>query len=123
MEDGHYDFAKDVDPVKFVLDERISFLHGFVKYVNLLKRLEIEDEKFLRIGRMMARYVNNYRLVLNSSHGRMPDKKAESLLSVLGESMDKIWENRNTENSDMRPTADKVIMGYESLFDYISTLK
>lgn len=118
-----YDFAKDVEPVKFVLEDRVGFLHKFKGSANRLRKVGANEREILAIFRTLASQVNNYRLVLASCRGRMPDEKSEELLTNLLVYMDRMWNERKAITSYSVNVADKTCLSYCNLVDYLQSIK
>lgn len=111
--------AEDLNPVDFLLEERIEFMHKFKGYAKLLKRPNLDDRLILAFSRKFARDINNYRLILTCCQGKMYGE-AEGLLSVLLRFMDQAWEGRNTLGRNMTYVADNIATAYTNLADYVT---
>ncbi len=118
----NYDFAQDVDPVKFILEEQVVFLHKIKKYATILDRLSDED-KIKRFSRLLGAEMNRYGLVLNSCEAKIPKGEAQGLLCSLLAFLDQAWEERNTAGKDMVGIVDNACLAYCSLADYLRNQK
>ena len=113
------DFIEDTNPTEFVLAERKHFLHIAKKYANSLKGETTRNSGKLDLSSTFVYEINNYRIILTYCSSKILPR-ASRLLNILLANMALAWENRRA-CEDMPYIADRVVIAYERLADYLET--
>ncbi len=122
------DFSEGVDPIELILKGERIFLHEFKNYASGLDRPKgLKDSNddmivYQGIANDIAHYLNNFRLILSCCLSKMPDRESSRLTSILVQNMDEAWEGRESLGPKMLPLADKIIMAYLDLANYLKSM-
>jgi len=108
-------FSSDIDPVEFILSEQVEGMHRIKKYASLADPSIADERKIQAYCRKAAFDVNNYKLVLQSCKGKMPDEKSEKLLELVLDPMNKAYEGRSTLGKEMVGVLSEIVLAYHNL--------
>lgn len=115
-----YNFAQDVNPVDFILEESEAFLHRFKNYIEIVSHDKVERVVLALMRRKIPTEMGNYYLVLECSRGQMPDKKAEDLLEKLLVPMGEVRDKKENFAGRMVDTLNSICMAYFELANYLN---
>ena len=84
---------EDFEPAAFILESRVAFLHNFKTAAKVIATTQ--DARLFQAHRSrLALNVNNYRLPLMTSLGKMPDTTSRRMLQTLVLHMSLLYEGR-----------------------------
>lgn|SRR3989338_4406922 len=111
---------EDFEPVAFILESRVEFLHSFKTAARELAQSREDSRVFEAYRKKLAFKVNNYSLPLMASFGKMPDAQSKSKLLSLITQMTFLYDGRfDATREEILHHSDAVISSYESLVGYL----
>lgn len=111
---------EDFDPAAFLLEHRVQFLHSFKTSAQGFAQSAEDSPLFKAHRKRLAFNVNNYRLRLMTSIGKMSDATSEERLYSLLFHMTLLYEGRaDASKAEVLEISDNVVSAYESLVDYL----
>jgi hypothetical protein len=112
--------SQDIDPAKFVLEERTEFLHIIKRLARSLSNPTLSSQEPLTLSRTFATDFGNYRLALASLQHKTQGY-TRGLFDVLMVYMNLAWNERDRLGSEVVVLADGMALAYQRLADYLSS--